>query len=245
MLFEDKKTNEGNDLSLVSVVTVTLNSAEALNKTIDSVVNQEYPYIEHIVVDGASSDGSLAILKRSELNKMRWVSEPDKGVYDAMNKGLLLTDPTSRYVTFLNAGDVFHDNRVVQEVVLFGHGHQTNIYGDIQKVQIQTNYPKRLNKFTLATGMVCHQAIFFNTSFHRRFPYDLKYEICADYKLLLEMLGGDTKFHKIDKILIDFDNTGISHTRREKLHKEKFEIRKKFPLLRFYRSIKLGVKKLR
>src|SRR5688572_22673033 len=96
-----------NSAPLVSVVTVTFNAARTLQATIDSVVKQDYPRLEHIVVDGGSTDGTVDIIRANALRLASWSSEPDGGIYDAMNKGA--AKATGDWVIFLNADDAFYD----------------------------------------------------------------------------------------------------------------------------------------
>lgn len=98
-----------------SIITVTYNAAQWLERTIQSIINQTYPGIEYIIVDGGSTDGTVDIITNYELQITKWISEPDNGLYDAMNKGLQLA--TGDYVWFINAGDRVHSPSTVQEIV--------------------------------------------------------------------------------------------------------------------------------
>lgn len=230
---------------LVSIVTVTLNCAELIQATIDSVAAQKYPFIEHIIVDGQSDDGTLDILKQNRNRNLRWISEPDSGVYDAMNKGLSLASSESIFINFLNAGDILHDDEVIGDVVSGGKDTEVNIYGNIQKGAQSVASPERINRFVLSTDMVCHQAIFFNTRLHRKFVYDDAFRICADYKLLLEMLYASKKFKKVNRTVINFDVSGLSSVQRVNLYNEKQKIRKAFPRVWAYHQIRSGFRRLR
>jgi len=101
-------------LPLITVITVVLNGEKALEETIKSVISQTYPNVEYIIIDGGSTDGTLDIIKKYEDYIDYWVSEPDKGIYDAMNKGVDLT--TGQWINFINAGDRFYDEDLIEEI---------------------------------------------------------------------------------------------------------------------------------
>ncbi|ROT05017.1 glycosyltransferase, partial [Muribaculaceae bacterium Isolate-104 (HZI)] len=111
----------------ISVVTVCYNAADSIEQTMLSVLNQSYPYIEYIVIDGGSTDGTVDIIKKYADRLAYWVSEPDKGIYDAMNKGIAAA--TGSYINFMNSGDSFYDNRVVEAIFKDGCDSADIIYG--------------------------------------------------------------------------------------------------------------------
>ena len=117
-----------------SVITVTYNAAAVLEDTIQSVISQTYHHVEYIIVDGASTDGTLSIINRYKDHIARIVSEPDKGLYDAMNKGIRLA--TGDYLCFLNAGDSFHEDDTLQQMVhtLPGNELPDVLYGETELV---------------------------------------------------------------------------------------------------------------
>jgi len=156
------------DSPVISIITVTYNDRENLKKTLGSVVGQSYKSIEHILVDGGSTDGSLEVIDNYPIRGKKWISEKDKGIYDAMNKGLAMA--TGDYVTFLNAGDYYCDEWVLEK--LFS-GIETDlpdiVYGD--HFVFNPADPKRfyhLKAYTFSkhhllkwgTRVVCHQAFF-------------------------------------------------------------------------------------
>ncbi len=114
-------------LPRVSVITVVYNGEAFLERTIQSVINQTYPAIEYIIIDGGSKDGTVAIIQKYQHNIAYWVSEPDRGLYDAMNKGLAVA--TGEYVLFLNAGDTFFDNHTLQNVFIHWQPNVDIFYG--------------------------------------------------------------------------------------------------------------------
>lgn len=185
-----------------SVVTITFNARSVLSRTVDSVLSQTYPHIEHLIVDGASTDGTPDVARdyarRSEAagsgHKVIVSSEPDKGIYDAMNKGLRMA--TGDYVVFLNAGDFFPRADVIETVIRGGRLEETPsagwpavIYGDTDIVDDEGRYlhprrlrpPRRLTWRSFMHGMlVCHQAFYARADIARCTPYDLRYRFSAD-----------------------------------------------------------------
>lgn len=233
------------DGPLLSVITVTLNCAAFLRRTIESIASQDYDNIELVVVDGGSTDGTLEVIRNAP-TVSRWISEKDEGTYDAMNKGLQLTASNSRYVNFLNAGDSFHHKNVVREVMEHGHLDQ-HLYGNVVKGDRLIESPSKLGAFFLANHMVCHQAFFFKTPEHRCYPYDTQFAICADYKLLLDMVYAGEDFRKVDTTVVDFEasGTGISARKRDQLRQEKKAIRGRYPTLATMFAVKSVFSKFR
>ncbi len=187
-----------------TIVTITYNAAPVFMRTAESVLAQTYRNVEHVIVDGASSDGTadmaLAYKRRSDEavngHEVRVVSEPDKGLYDAMNKGLRLA--TGDYVCFLNAGDFFPDASTLHLIynnVRLGDFENDRermpavLYGDTDLVDSEGRYlarrrlapPERLTWRSFRMGMlVCHQAFYARLDIARRTPYDLRYRFSAD-----------------------------------------------------------------
>jgi len=235
----------GADFPLVSIVTVTYNCEGLIESTLESVCSQTYPNKEHIIVDGGSTDKIIEIIEKYSDRIARFVSEKDNGIYDAMNKGIRLASPESLYITFLNAGDIYADTGVIQNMIAGAKSTHANLYGNISVNQQVVEAPRELNQFSLATNMVCHQACFFLTESHRKFLYDTQYKICADYKLLLELVRAREPFEKIDITVAEMDVSGVSHSERVLLLAEKRQIRKLYPEVYFYAVIKNSFDRLR
>lgn len=157
---------------LVTIVTVVYNAESFLEKTIQSVLSQTYSNIEYLIIDGGSKDGTLDIIKRYETSIDRWISEPDKGIYDAMNKGIKLASDGG-YITFLNAGDFYCNERVVEELFSNLYDSFDVVYGDTLVIESEDSvdyiYAEAKdftadNLFRFSTAVVCHQAIFVKKS---------------------------------------------------------------------------------
>ena len=181
----------------ITVVTVTYNCEGIIRETIDSVLKQSYHNIEYIIVDGASKDKTLDIVKEYKDRITKFVSEPDKGIYDAMNKAIKIA--TGDWIIFMNAGDVFCDNDVVTNcfsnnkqkyAVIFGSWYRK--YGD--KIELRDcNNPFYENKSRFKSMGFSHQSVFVKTDWARKYPFDLSYKLCADYNMIYQIYlnGGD------------------------------------------------------
>lgn len=173
----------------VSIITVVYNGIEFLEETIKSVITQTYPNIEYIIVDGGSKDGTLEIIKKYESHISKWISESDKGIYDAMNKGIDLA--TGDWQNFLNAGDSFVDNNILEKIFTTNLENITLVYGDIIAIRengqkLNVNAIELKDDNSLKKGMkVCHQAIFYHKDIIIK--YDDKLRLKSEWKHLIEI----------------------------------------------------------
>jgi len=166
----------------ISIVTVTLNADKALEETARSVVCQTYKNIEFIIIDGGSSDNTLDVIKKYDNSIQHWVSEPDQGIYDAMNKGL--DAATGDYVQFLNAGDYFVSSHSLESIIRAAQKHHDVIYGDIMLIDNngESRRHHKAREFTLVqlkmrgTGVVCHQSMLVRKSAAPRYDAAYKYK---------------------------------------------------------------------
>lgn len=174
---------------LLSVITVVRNDPTGLERTIASVAEQTWPAIEYIVVDGASTDGTLEVIHRHQERISRWVSEADGGIYGAMNKGVRMA--TGQYVIFMNAADRFYGADTAARM-LDGNPQAELLWGDcvIEKADGSEEYDRAGNVLgRLHRQMtVSHQSLFTRTEALRRRPYDEGLRIAADYDFLCERL---------------------------------------------------------
>lgn len=201
----------------LSVVTVNLNNREGLQKTIDSVQKQRFRDFEFIVVDGASTDGSINLIKQmadqSDEN-FRWISEPDSGVYEAMNKGIRLSE--GEYLLFLNSGDFLIDDRVFENV--FSKGHTADILTGkcnvSQKGEVihTTNPPENITFGFLYNHGLAHQSTFIRRdAFQKYGMYSEDFRYNADIEfwyrtIILQNCSTET----LPFIITDYNNHGIS-----------------------------------
>lgn len=162
----------------ISIITVTYNAADDLEKTVQSVVNQTYDNIEYIIIDGKSTDNTQIILDKYKEKITKIISEPDKGIYDAMNKGISLA--SGQYLHFLNAGDYFYCEESLQKLISSAGKEYDIIYGDIELVQVNGRKSHHrakefnlINLLKFGTGVICHQAMLVRRDIASL--YDLKY----------------------------------------------------------------------
>lgn len=185
-------------MPLVSIITVSFNAAGDIERTLRSVDNQTFTDYEHLIVDGASTDGTLASIRAAGDNPRRWViSEPDEGIYDAMNKGLQAA--RGEYLLFLNAGDEFHDTgtleRLVAPALNYTKVKPGIIYGQTMLIDKDGKIigprhlraPENLTLASFADGMVvCHQAFMVRKTIAE--PYDRHFRFSADYDWCIRCL---------------------------------------------------------
>lgn len=214
-----------------SVITVTYNAKAVLETTIQNILAQDSANIEHIIIDGGSTDGTLEVIRKYEPHLACWISEPDKGLYDAMNKGL--QKATGNYVWFINAGDLIHSPDTVSKMAegLNPESLPDVIYGEtalIDKEGKQVGMrrlkaPERLNWKSFRWGMlVCHQAFLVKREIAPL--YDLNYALVADYDWCIKCLKKARDVRNTHLILADFLEDGISSRRRKASLKERFRI---------------------
>ncbi|MBQ9206489.1 MAG: glycosyltransferase [Treponema sp.] len=194
---------------LITVVTVVYNGAATLEQTILSVVNQTYDNVEYIIIDGASTDGTLGIIKKYEDKIDYWQSEPDKGIYDAMNKGIGLA--TGEWINFMNAGDEFFDSNTISGIFINKKIPADVLYGSVV-VAGNIVKPRKLRsiKYTLP---FCHQSCFLKRCICPFFKSE--YRIIADYIMFLELFNQKVVFKNLDIPVSKFDENGISSNYRK------------------------------
>ena len=214
-----------------SVITVCYNAEATIEDTIQSVISQTYHHVEYIIVDGASKDRTMDIVNRYREHIAIIVSERDKGLYDAMNKGIGLA--TGDYLCFLNAGDSFHEDDTLQQMVHSIHTPQLPdvLYGETELVDHEGHFlrmrrlsaPEVLTWKSFRQGMlVCHQAFF-----PRRdlvMPYDLRYRFSADFDWCIKIMKKSKVLHNTHLTLIDYLAEGMTTRNHKASLKERFRI---------------------
>lgn len=193
----------------LSVITINYNNCDGLRKTIESVVNQTCTDFEYIIIDGGSTDGSVDVIKEYAGRIDYWVSERDRGCYHAMNKGAKIAQ--GEYVIFMNSGDSFYTNDVVDAFVQ-GNPTEDVLCGDMFLSLGCVNYvPTELTFRYFYEGNLPHQACFIKTSLQKKYPYNENLKIVSDYEFFLRILILENgTFRKINKIISYFDFNGIS-----------------------------------
>ena len=207
--------NSNNDQPTFSVITVVRNGEDIIENTILSVINQNYLNLEYIIIDGNSTDRTIDIIQKYEDKITFWISEPDMGIYDAMNKGI--SKAKGKFVNFMNAGDIFFDSYICQLVAEKIMIKECDvIYGDFI-AQSDTNNveiivkPKSLDKIWM--GMIfCHQSVFIKVSILKEIPFDLKYKIVADYNQILSMYINNKIFCYMPNVIAKVAIGGVSYS---------------------------------
>lgn len=217
-----------------SIITITYNAEKTLEPTIRSILEQDYPEIEYLIIDGASKDGTGRVIERYRDRIARVVSEPDKGLYDAMNKGLRLA--TGDYVWFINAGDALHSPFTVRRVVEGLGGEMPDIiYGETALVDMNRTFvgmrrlkaPKRLTYKSFRNGMlVCHQSFVAKRTVAE--PYDLQYRFSSDFDWCIRCMKRASTLHDTGLVLTDYLSEGMTTANRKASLKERFAIMRKY-----------------
>jgi len=214
-----------------SIITCTYNASATVKRTLESIAKQDYQDKELIIVDGASQDGTLEIVRQYEGLVTKLISERDKGLYDAMNKGI--TAASGDYLIFLNAGDKFHSDTTLSEVAALIKGDEDVIYGETAWVDDNGEFqrmrrlkaPDKLNWRSFTKGMlVCHQAFWARRDLALRNPYNLKYRYSADVDWCIRIMKESKNLFNSRKVLIDYLSEGMSTANRKASLKERFAI---------------------
>ena len=201
-----------------SIITITFNAAPVIGPTLQSVLAQSYKNYEYILVDGASKDDTVAVAKASGINFAHIVSEPDKGLYDAMNKGMRLA--TGDYLCFLNAGDAFHSPDTLEKIVA-AIAHEEHLpdvlYGETAEVNDERQFvrmrrlqaPARLTWKSFKQGMlVCHQAFYARRGIAPE--YNLEYRLSADVDWCIKVMKRAKKMVNVELTVVDYLQNGLS-----------------------------------
>lgn len=198
----------------VSIITVCYNSASSIRKTIESVLNQSYQNIEYIIIDGGSSDQTIEIIKEySRLfgERMKLVSEADRGIYDAMNKGLHMA--SGDLIGILNSDDYYEKQAVENMVMSLKDDKYQILYGFIRYWKESIEYAvNRQSHFFLRENMIGHPACFVTKAVYDDFGgFDLQYVSAADYDFMLRMSKiPDVNFYPVDFLVTNFEMGGMS-----------------------------------
>ena len=201
----------------LSIITVIYNRVNDIEKTINSVISQSFKDIEYIIIDGNSNDGTADIIRKYDEKISFWISEPDTGIYNAMNKGI--DKATGKYIQFMNAGDYFLDNDILEKI--FSKGQISDIiYGDYylskDKKQMR-NYPEQLTMFYFYISSLGHQASFIKKKLFENYKYNEKYKIVSDWEFFFKKIIFENCTTKhLGFPVCYFDLTGISESQSTK-----------------------------
>ena len=210
----------------LSIITINRNNAIGIEKTMQSVASQTFKEFEYIVIDGASTDGSVEVIKRlaPQFAHLKWVSEPDKGIYNAINKGILMA--SGDYIQILNSADCIADIDVTERMLaeLEKQGNPSILYGNMvkcfpdgRKVVDKCFAGQEITMLGMFTGTLNHDPAYVHRNLFEKYgPYDECLKIVSDWKWYLQaiIIGGE-KPQYVDMDVTLFDMTGISETNKE------------------------------
>lgn len=195
---------------LFSIITINYNNREGLRKTIESVVNQTYQDFEYIIIDGGSTDGSVEVIKEYADRIDYWVSEKDKGIYDAMNKGI--DRANGAYCQFLNSGDSYHSHDVAEQIVPHLDGTDIVVGQLFLSNTLSTSeIIPSVSMLRLYERSLPHPSAYISTQLLKKHHYDTDLRIVSDWKFYIQSLVFDNASYKfIEMTVSDFDTNGIS-----------------------------------
>lgn len=213
-MIDDIKRKDTQVLHKLSIITVNLNNKGGLKRTIDSVVSQTCRYFEWIVIDGGSSDGSKEFIEENAEYISYWVSEPDTGIYNAMNKGIRASH--GEYLLFLNSGDYLYDAEVLQRVIPMLQGKDFYVGYELIGDTVVKNDISTLAKifYIITTSSLPHQSTFINRCVFSKYGFyreDLK--TCSDWYMFYKaIIMGNATVERLHFIIAIFNTNGISQT---------------------------------
>ena len=211
---------------MVSIVTVVRNGVITIEQTILSVISQDYLDFEYILIDGVSTDGTLEVLEKYS-DKLKYISEPDRGIYDAMNKGISLAK--GDWIYFLGCDDVFHRNTTLSEIFhKRDYDKYDVVYGNVFFIQSKKIFDGEFDYDKHALMSICQQAIFYRKDLFNKFGlFNYYYKTAADYVFNMTIFCLDKdKWKYINLIVADYNETGASATLMDDIYQNNcFEIK--------------------
>jgi len=217
----------------ISIIIAVFNGKDHIEKTINSILNQEYQNLELVVIDGGSTDGTIQILEKIQSKKLKWQTEKDRGISDAFNKGLKLS--TGDYVNFQGDGDGLLDNKVLTKIFQNYKGHHKIICGNIiridknSKVLFRTKLKSIFKKHSLLFKMALpHQGMFLHKSFFKENgSFDINFKYAMDYELLLRSYRDFPEVKIIEAEIAYWRADGLGEGKTLDIFKEYLKIKKK------------------
>jgi glycosyltransferase involved in cell wall biosynthesis len=213
MFNSSKKKNRENrpNKTLITVITIVFNDEKNIERTIQSVINQTYKNIDYIIIDGGSTDKTLDIIHKYEEKIDYWITENDKGIYDAMNKGISLA--RGEWINFMNSGDIFFDKETIAKINFDRDKNINVLYGDAETEY--TGFSKIYKAGNLRdlpySMQFSHQSAFFRTAYHQQNLFTLKYKFASDFYLILQLfINNPDSFAEVPIVISSVSVGGIS-----------------------------------
>ena len=221
----------------LSIITINRNNAEGLKKTLESVASQTCRDFEHIIIDGASTDGSVDVIKDyvaspSGKNVSYWISEPDSGIYNAMNKGI--KKASGDYISLLNSGDWYEPDACA---IISENAEKTHCdvyYGLLRYINRNNKCEMILGRTIemIDTAMIAHPTCFISKNVYSKYLYDENLKFASDYDFILRISKAGASFCFVEKILANFNTYGISSS--YKANKESIKVQRKYKLITLF-----------
>jgi glycosyltransferase involved in cell wall biosynthesis len=219
-------------MCIISIVTVTLNRLSDLKKTFNSTLAQTYSDIEYIVIDGGSTDGTVEFLEDNHTKFSYWISEPDAGIYDAMNKAARVAQ--GEWIIFMNAGDRFFSEGTLAQVIPYLKDSADVVYGGVESI-VNDRYGKRAyqrspHDLSLIWREIptCHQSIFVRRELQVKYLFDSSLTWCADHDFLAKLYANSYIFREIPIIVSTFDASGGASRDLVSFTRERWSICKRY-----------------
>lgn len=238
----------------VTVITVVFNGVKDIEHTLMNVLEQSYPNMEYIIVDGGSTDGTMDIIGKYRHRLSHCISEKDNGIYDAMNKGVALA--TGKWINFMNCGDTFAGTKTVEDVMAFVKPDDEFIYGDYI-----ADYENKGRRFIKAGKprpphlmILSHQSVFASRTLLLKYPFDTRFKICADLQFYEECWHHGHAMRYYPHAVSVRSQAGVSDRNRTQAFRESEQVLRKFysasyvvslmQRIRFIHMLKHGSKKI-
>lgn len=212
----------------ISVITICYNAEKTIGETIKSVIAQSYKDLEYIIIDGASTDKTLEIIKRyQKIFPIILISEKDQGIYDAMNKGTDLA--SGDYLNFMNSGDHFFNNSVIAEAVPFLDSKYDIVYGNMEVIYKDFKLIKKEPEPKyLWQGPVNHQSSFIKRETMKKYKYNTANKLVADFEFFLNVYYQGGRLKKIDQTIASYSNDGVTQVNDKQVIEDCYKTIKKF-----------------
>jgi glycosyltransferase involved in cell wall biosynthesis len=212
-----------------SIITINYNNLEGLKRTMQSVFSQSFKDYEYLIIDGGSTDGSKDWISQHSDRLAYWVAEPDNGIYDAMNKGILKA--SGEYILLLNSGDTYHTSEVLDSMAKVDNKYDV-VYGNVSITQANKEpylhlYPKECSLHFFLRSNICHQSTRIRARLQKSHLYDTSFKIVSDWVWFLERFEEGCTFYYLNQTVVDYPFDGISSTQVDLVEEERNRVIKK------------------